>query len=93
MNKVPTEMRDHEEVLAQIMQMDAEIQQAESLLQDIYKAPSDDCCDERPIPALSSLADLLRDGADGIRDRRVRLSDLLTEIRCVLGLAENSAQS
>ena len=82
------EMRDHEEVLAQIMQMDAEIQQAESLLQDIHKAPSDPYTAEGPVQELSSLADLLRNGAAEIRVRRERLSNLLVEIRCVLDLDE-----
>jgi hypothetical protein len=87
-DEAKTNYRDHEEVLAQIMQMDAEIQQAESLLQDIHKAPPSPCDTKEPVRELSSLTDLLRCGAEEIENRRVRLSKLLVEIRCVLGLGE-----
>ena len=85
-----TNLRDHEEVFAQIMQMDAEIHQAESLLQDIYNAPLTSCDAEEPVRQLSSLTDLLRYGAEEIKGRRIILSNLLAEIRSALGLDEKN---
>jgi predicted RNase H-like nuclease (RuvC/YqgF family) len=88
LSEAKTNLRDHEEVLAQIMQMDAEIRQAESLLQEIHNDPSKPYDTEKDVRELSSLTDLLRHGAEEIRVRRERLSGLLAEIRDTLGLSE-----
>ena len=86
-DEAKTNYRDHEEILAQIKYMDSEIDQAESLLQDIHKTPSNPCENKKEsVPELSSLADLLRCGAAEIKGRRDKLSCLLAEIRCALGL-------
>ena len=88
-----TNLRDHEAVLAQIMRMDSEIHHARLLLQDIYNTPSISCDAEEPIRELSSLTDLLRYGAEEIKGRRIMLSDLLGEIRCVLGLSDANLET